>query len=148
KSFAQELALPLEGWLHLGELTLSGRQVCLRRAQRILRVLRLQPGDDLSRRHRLADVGIALHEPAIDAEGEIDGVLRRHLTGQGDRLAGSRVPNDDRPYRADRSFGLRCFITGDEQQWQEQQGLAERWRHQALWVLSRNFWLLRLTRVD
>jgi len=66
------------------------------------------------RRHH-AGAGITAHDRAtrdvgaaglvkyssgvIDTKGELDGILRCNLTGEGDGLAGRRGSNDERPHR-------------------------------------------------
>ena len=48
----RSLLLPREGEARLGQLRLGRREVGLRRAQRVLLDLGIEPGDDLARRER------------------------------------------------------------------------------------------------
>jgi hypothetical protein len=71
--------------------------------------LRLQSGNDLTRRYCVTDIGITLNQSAIDRASEIGSVLRCNLTGEGDGFAGSHVLNDKSPYRTDLGLGFRSL---------------------------------------
>ena len=67
--------MPLEGEARLGELRLGRREVGLRRAQRVLLDLGVEPGDDLARREHIADIDGPLGHAPVKAKGEADMVL-------------------------------------------------------------------------
>ena len=71
-------------------------EVGLRRAQRVLLVLRVEPGDDLAGREHVAHVDGPLDHASVEAEGEAGLVLGADLAGQRDGLAVRTVLDGDR----------------------------------------------------
>jgi hypothetical protein len=54
----------------------------LRRAQRVLLVLGVEPGDDLACLDHIADVDGSFDHPSVKAKGEADLVLRANVARQ------------------------------------------------------------------
>ena len=105
----QELLLPPEGEARLGQHRLSRGEVGLRRAQRILLVLGVEPGDELARLEHVADIDGPLDHASVEAKGEADLVLGANLAGQRDDLAfRARSTVTVRTGRASRPVGLAC----------------------------------------
>ena len=61
----QQLLLPPEGEARLGQHRISRREIGLRRAQRVLLVLGVEPGDDLACLDHIADVDGPLDHPSV-----------------------------------------------------------------------------------
>jgi hypothetical protein len=71
----------------LGQLSLGGREIGPRRPQRIALVLRLEARNHLPGLHPIPELVVVFENPAGDAEGKRDLVLRFDATGQRDRNA-------------------------------------------------------------
>ena len=95
----QELLLPRKGEARLGQHCLRRRKVGLRRAQRILLDLGIEPGDNLTCGEPVARVDGPLDHPSVEAKGEGGFVLRANLTGQRNDLAFRVMLDGDRPDR-------------------------------------------------
>ena len=93
----QELLLPPEGEARLGERGLRRREAGLRRAQRVLLVLGVEPGDELARLERVAHVDGPLEDAPVEAEGEAGLVPGADLAGQRGGLALRAALDGDRP---------------------------------------------------
>ena len=87
--------------LGLDQLPARGRQLRARRPQRVLVVLRIEPGDDLTGGHLVADVHQPLDQPPADAEGEVDLGFRLDGAGQRDGLAAGQLLDGHDPDRTD-----------------------------------------------
>ena len=115
--------------LRLGQRGLRGGGGGLGRSQRVLFVLRLEAGDDLSGFDPVALPQIVLDEAAGNAEGEVDLVLRFDPPGHRDRRSGLALFDGDGahgPWR--RGGGFFLLRAGAERQ-RRQQIIA---RHDAL----------------
>ena len=78
----QELLLPPEGEARLGQLRLGRREIGLRRAQRVLLVLRVEPGDELAWLEHIADIDGPIDHASVEAKGEVGLVLGADLAGE------------------------------------------------------------------
>ena len=83
----QQLLLPAESKPRLGQRRLRRCEGGLGRAQRVLFVLGVEPGDNLACRNHVADAGVALDHASIETESEVDLVLGTDLAGEGNSLA-------------------------------------------------------------
>ncbi len=130
-------AVPQQGLLALvvvrglDQLPLGGRELGARRAQGVLVVLGVEPGDDLTGIDLIADVHQPLDQPPADAEPEVDLVLRLDGAGQRDGLAAAQLLDRHDANRADLRGGrlLLGAACGEEQARQRAQGTGEGGRH-------------------
>jgi hypothetical protein len=100
----------------LVQLSLRRRHACLRGAQGIELVLRLELGHHLSGVDMIADIDRALDHPSGDAKGQTGFVLRLDAAGIGNRFADIALDDGHRPHRTNLrrgGFGLR--LAGREQ---------------------------------
>ena len=92
----QELLLPPEGEARLGQQRLERGEVGLRRAQRVLLVLGVEPGDELACLEHIAHIDGPLDHASVEAKGEADLVLGANLAGQRNGLALRAALDGDR----------------------------------------------------
>lgn len=93
----QELLLPSEGETRLSQHRFGRREIGLRRTQRVLLVLRVQPGDELSRLQHIAYIDRTLDDASVNTKGQADLVLGANLTGERNGLAARDALDGDRP---------------------------------------------------
>ena len=95
----QELLLSPEGDARLVQLRLDRREIGLRRAQRALLDLGVEPPDDLACRDDIADIDGTLDHASVEAKGEAGLVLGADLTGQRYDLAAGTLLHGNRSDR-------------------------------------------------
>ena len=79
------------------------------RAQRVLLVLRVKPGDDLARREHIAHMDGPLDHASVEAKREADLVLGANLACQRNGLAFRAALDGNSPDGTDLGTGLYCF---------------------------------------
>ena len=103
----EQRVLAFEMIAGLGQLTLGGGEVGLRRAQGIELVLRLQASHQLSRLQLIPEPEIAFQQPSRNAKRERHLVLGFDAAGEHDGCAGFALFDDDGPHGP--AFGRRHF---------------------------------------
>ena len=86
----------------------------MRRAQRVLLVLRVELGDDLARLEDVADIDEPLDHASVEAEREADLVLGANLARQRHGLAFRAALDGDGPNRPDLGGGGRLLVAARE----------------------------------
>ena len=103
----------------------------MRRAQRVLLDLGVEPGDDLACRDHIAHIDGPLDHPPVEAKGEADLVLGADLAGQRNGLAFRDALDGDRPDGPGLGGGWRRLVAardGRDEQGGAQNLRLEHWR--------------------